>query len=144
MKYLICLFLSLTGLTTYGQVINPDDFTGNNLNVGNTTVNIADFRDLPYDYAKKLGPELYYWWALAHNERQWQGIPRTPAASSGVSQIKEEASVFGTSAPIIRNPLLGSGGGRNDLRSRRKTTIRYYAPPAPSGGPVIIYNPYFR
>lgn len=110
---------------------------------GVPVVEVEDFRDLPHDYAKRLPPELYYWWALAHNQRQ---VARTPAPSHGVLQIDENHSIIGTT-PSFRRPGLGvgvrSGSNRVNVNGRNRTTIRYF-PPQTGSGPAIIYNPYFR
>lgn len=103
------------------------EYTGDSDKDGYLTIQINDFRDLPYDYAKQLPPEVYYWWALEHNIRQEEKVVRS---SSSVFQIRENTSVIDTKSHFWP--------GRNGT-----TTFRSFNSQI-SNGPVTIYNPYFR
>ena len=107
---------------------------------GQPVVIIEDFRTLPHDYAKKLTPELYYWWAKANNSRQES---RTPASSSGVLQIQEDASIVAPRASVRYPYYRNNGVQTRTNNSRSTTTIREFRPQTGSG-PAMIYNPYFR
>lgn len=94
---------------------------------------IKDLGELPHDYAQYLPPEVYYWWAIKHNERAIRQAERTPSSSPGVLQIHNN-----------RNPYVPQGRGYyGGYRGNGTTTIRYYERPSGSG-PVTLYNPYFR
>jgi hypothetical protein len=146
MRLFLCFvtMLCLTTVTIAEETTKSLDgthvkFTGPTDDNGMPVVEIEDFRDLPHDYAKRLPAELYYWWALAHNERQ---AARAPATQHGVLQIQEDYSIIG-STPRSQGYYGRSSGGRFNANSSRKTTQRYF-PPQTGSGPVMIYNPYFR
>lgn len=84
-------------------------------------IQMNSFYDLPYDYAKYLIPELYYFWALNHNEQQYKNSYFT--TQSGTLQISEDVSIFG-------RPTVNS-----------QTTIRQFNPHIGTGA-RMIYNPY--
>lgn len=99
---------------------NSTQYVGPTKN-GSPVVVIEDFKLLPYDYAKRLPPELYYWWARAHNARQYQ---RGTLSSPGVLRIRDNIS-YGK----------GYYKGETQYQSFDRRS---------SNGPATIYNPYFR
>lgn len=120
-KYIILLILFFSSPAIAEEV--PPDYVAPHRIEFETPLGIQmnSFYDLPYDYAKYLIPELYYFWALNHNEQQYKNSYFT--TQSGTLQISEDVSIFG-------RPTVNS-----------QTTIRQFNPHIGTGA-RMIYNPY--
>lgn len=84
---------------------------------------------IPYDFAKNLSPELYYWWAKDHNERQYAKYANNEI---GPSTLR-----------ITNRGTLNTRGNLGTGSYNDKTFIREFHTKT-GGGPATFYNPYFR
>lgn len=108
--------------------------------------NIRDIYALPYDFAKHLPDELWYWWAKNYNRQSYQNA----ALSRRMVAAGEAPSVEVTNTTAeIRAQIPGSrywyGDRGGDLNSRVDTRTESRVFRARHGGlPAVIYNPYVR
>lgn len=99
-------------------------------------VKFKSLADVPHDFAKHMPPEMYYWWAKAHNARQYEGIQSQPSKNYRIT---------------TSGNLYDSRSYRSNRRGRRYGSLNYNSQTftrefgtTNTRGPVTIYNPYFR
>lgn len=125
MKILLSLFLTLAfSVTALSEEIKPNI---SNIEIRGDTIIVNDFRTLPYAYAKQLPADLYYWWALAENQRQRQPSPSNFAPTTVIDTYSSGY------LPTRRN--LGR------YQTQERTIFRSYNS---RGHSATFYNPYFR
>jgi hypothetical protein len=103
---------------------------------------VEEFAAIPYDFAKNFPDELYYWWAKAHNEREYdlatQGrrvINRVGVTTSD-GEFRSDGTVLGNG--WTRRSAYATSGTFGSRNTERTFEFRE------GGGPAVIYNPYVR
>jgi hypothetical protein len=103
---------------------------------------VEEFAAVPYDFAKNFPNELYYWWAKAHNEREYDLATQSRRVINrvGVETANGEQSVDAGvrgSAWAARSVYSAAGS----FEAQHSTRVFEFRE---GGTPAIIYNPYAR
>lgn len=108
--------------------------------------NINDIYDLPYEFAKNLPDELWYWWAKHHNSLSYDlaALSRRMVAAGETPPVNVTTSTTEIRAQIPASRYwYGDRGGDVNSRADTRTESRVFR--ARHGGlPAVIYNPYCR
>ena len=98
---------------------------------------VTSLEELPYEFARNLPDELYYWWARAWNNAQYNQSPEVVRTTSVEDQDYSSRTTGAYSGGYWGGPFASNTNSSTRLTGRVFETTAGMMP-------AIIYNPYAR